>query len=240
MLDQTRLIIPDIHHKTRVADNIRAAHPGIPAIFLGDYFDDFHDTVTDMRATCDWLRTAVEKTDDVFLMGNHCFAYLSYELGLRWGFCTGWTAAKQQVFHEYFPGDKLLQRCRWFLCWQGRLISHAGLSNELYRSFSKRKSEEEISNWINDAESALTAGVAHPAFLAGQERGGPQRVGGIIWCDWKRFRPIPGIRQILGHTPADKVRRRKGSICLDTHLRHYGLLENGNLRISSVDSDWMD
>jgi hypothetical protein len=84
MLDQTRLIIPDIHHKTRVADNIRAAHPGIPAIFLGDYFDDFHDTVTDMRATCDWLRTAVEKTDDVFLMGNHCFAYLSYELGLRW------------------------------------------------------------------------------------------------------------------------------------------------------------
>jgi hypothetical protein len=111
MSEQSSLVIPDIHHKTQVIDKIRAAHDGIPAIFLGDYFDDFGDTVADMRATCHWLRTALENTDDVFLLGNHCFAYLSYELGVRWGFCTGWTAAKQQVFHEYFHIFPAMRSC---------------------------------------------------------------------------------------------------------------------------------
>ena len=180
---------------------------------------------------CEWLRTAFEKADDEFLVGNHCFAYLSYELGVRWGFCSCWTAEKQHVFHEYFPGDLLLQRCRWFLWWQGWLISHAGLSSELYMSFSKQKLKDEVANLINDAENALTAGIAHPAFLAGRDRGGPQKVGGIPWCDWNRFSPVPGIRQITWHTPAGEVRYKKGDVCLDTHLRHYGLVENGELTV---------
>ncbi len=226
-----RLVIPDIHHKTQLVDSIRAAHRRISAIFLGDYFDDFDDSPEDMRKTCEWLEAAFENPDDVFLLGNHCFAYLSYELGVRWGFCAGWTPAKQRVFHKYFPGDTLLRHCRWILRREGWLISHAGLSNELYRSFSKRKTEEEILHWVNDAENALTVGVAHPAFLAGVDRGGPQRVGGILWCDWERFKPIPGIHQIVGHTPADEVGYQKGSVCLDTHLRHYGLLEEGKLTI---------
>ncbi len=198
---------------------------------LGDYFDDFDDNPDDMRKTCKWLKTALEDPDDVFLMGNHCFAYLSYELGVRWGFCSGWTPAKQEVFHDYFPGDILLRHCRWLIRCQDWLISHAGLSNDLYRSFSRRKTEEEIFHWVNDAENALTAGVAHPAFLAGVDRGGPQKVGGILWCDWERFKPIPGIHQVVGHTPADKVGYKKASVCLDTHLRHYGLLEGGKLTV---------
>jgi hypothetical protein len=238
--NKTRLLIPDIHHKFGVVNNIRTAHPETPAIFLGDYFDDFDDSVEDMRTTCDWLKAAVENTDDVFLLGNHCFAYLSYELGVRWGFCSGWTPVKQQVFREYFPGDTLLRHCRWILRCQDWLISHAGLSNELYRSFSKRRTEEEIFHWVHDAENALTAGVAHAAFLAGTDRGGPQRVGGILWCDWERFRLIPGIRQIVGHTPADNVRYKKESVCLDTHLRHYGLLENGNLVVLPTGPNRMD
>jgi predicted MPP superfamily phosphohydrolase len=143
MNDQTRLIIPDIHHKTRVVNNIRAAHPGTPAIFLGDYFDDFDDTPENMSTTCEWLKTALKDPADVFLLGNHCFAYLSYEMGVRWGFCSGWTVAKQQVFHEYFPGDALLRHCQWAMRAQDWLISHAGLSNDLYRAFSKRKTVEE-------------------------------------------------------------------------------------------------
>ncbi len=109
------------------------------------------------------------------------------------------------------------------------LISHAGVSNDLYRTFSKRKTTDELFGWVNDAENALTAGLAHPAFLAGRDRGGPQAVGGILWCDWESFRPIPGIRQVVGHTPGSDVRFKKGSVCLDTHLRHYGLLEDGDL-----------
>ena len=32
----------------------------MPAIFLGDYFDDFDDRVEYMKATCRWLKEALE------------------------------------------------------------------------------------------------------------------------------------------------------------------------------------
>lgn len=229
--DKARLIIPDIHHKVELVESIRARHSGRPAIFLGDYFDDFGDTPEIMKRTCEWLKNAVRNHDDVFLLGNHCFAYVSYELGIRWGFCAGWEPAKQQVFHRYFPGDALLKSTAWVCKCQGWLISHAGLTRGLHRSFSKRNTIEEILEWVENAENALTAGVAHPAFMAGVERGGFARFGGILWCDWSSFEPIKGIRQLVGHTPGREVRYKKDDVCLDTHLHHYGLLEHGELTI---------
>jgi hypothetical protein len=205
-MNQARLIIPDVHHKLKLAEKIRTNHPTMPAIFLGDYFDDFDDTIGDMKATCRWLKEALENSDDESLLGNHCFAYVSYELGVRWGFCTGWRIDKQQVFHQYFPKDSLLDRGSWLTECQGWLISHAGLSSDLYRSFRKRRTIDEITQSAADAEAALRAGVQHPAFLAGVDRGGRQKFGGILWCDWERVRPIPGIRQVVGHTPGTEVR----------------------------------
>jgi hypothetical protein len=225
------LIIPDIHHKIDLVDRIRDNHPGVPAIFLGDYFDDFFDGPSQMEVTCRWLKRAIQSRDDTFLLGNHCFAYLSYELGVRWGYCSGWTVAKQQVFHRYFPAGALLQSCGWIIECQGWLISHAGITRALYRSFSKRNTSDDILQWIKDAELALMVGISHPAFLAGNDRGGPARVGGILWCDWGTFQPIKGLRQIMGHTPGKSVRYKRGDVCLDTHLHHYGLLENGGLTI---------
>jgi hypothetical protein len=35
----------------------------------------------------------------------------------------------------------------------------------------------------------------------------------------------------MGHTPGTEVRFRKNDVCLDTNLRHYGLLEDGKLTI---------
>lgn len=226
-----RLVIPDVHQKAQIANDLRSKHPGMPAIFLGDYFDDFHDSVYDMEKTCRWLKQAFENDDDEFILGNHCFAYLSYELGVRWGFCTGWRVDKQHVFHEYFPEDTLLNRGSWLSHCQGWLISHAGLSNDLYRSFRKRKTIGEIVQWVADAEAALRAGLQHPAFLAGVDRGGLQKFGGILWCDWQELKPIPSVRQLVGHTPAAEVRFRRNDVCLDTHLRHYGVLEDGKLSI---------
>jgi hypothetical protein len=225
------LIIPDMHHKVEVVERIRRNHPGLPAVFLGDYFDDFYDTAADMETTCRWLKNAIRGEKDTFLLGNHCFAYLAYEIGTRWGACSGWDLAKQQVFHRHFPGDALLKSARWIMYCQGWLISHAGISRKLYQSFARRKTAAEILEWVHDAESALTVGVTHPAFLAGIERGGPAQVGGILWCDWDTFEPIKGIRQIVGHTPGTEVRYKRDNVCIDTHLHHYGLLENGELKI---------
>ncbi len=76
--NEARLIIPDIHHRVSLVDRIRENHPGVPAIFLGDYFDNFFDTTEDMEVTCRWLERATKSRQDTFLLGNHCFAYLSY------------------------------------------------------------------------------------------------------------------------------------------------------------------
>ncbi|HEX4809390.1 MAG TPA: hypothetical protein VH325_10695 [Bryobacteraceae bacterium] len=260
---EARLIIPDVHHKVVAVDRIRRSHPGIPAIFLGDYFDDFYDTAADMEVTCRWLKQAIENDQDTFLLGNHCFAYLSYELGVRWGYCSGWDLSKQQIFHRHFPGDTLLKSSTWVAQCQGWVISHAGITRKVYRSFAKHNSSrqlaqngpavaarvpdtvlaarralcafEELAEWVGNAERALTMGITHPAFLAGVDRGGPARAGGILWCDWNTFEPVKGMRQIVGHTPADEVRYNRGDVCLDTHLHHYGFLKDGGLTIMKTE-----
>jgi hypothetical protein len=50
------LIVPDIHHRVELVERIRAKHPGIPAIFLGDYFDDFDDTAVRSGHRARWTR----------------------------------------------------------------------------------------------------------------------------------------------------------------------------------------
>ena len=223
------LVIPDIHHRNGLVAEIRQRHSELPVVFLGDYFDDFGDGPFDIRQTCARVAQALEDDRDCFLLGNHCFAYLAYDLGVLWGRCAGWTLAKQLVFHEYFPGDTLLRRTNWLVWVQGWLLSHAGITNELYRRFAKRRTEEEICQWAEDAESAFRAGVADPALVAGRDRGGQYPHGGLLWCDWNSFRPVPGVRQIFGHTIGSDVREKSGSFCLDTNLRSYEILDSGNL-----------
>ncbi len=186
------------------------------------------------RETCEWLQRALDNEEDQFLLGNHCFAYVSYEIDVIWGYCGGWNRAKQQMFHLYFPGDKLLQLTGWMAECQDWLLSHAGLTNGLYRTFSRRQNPADIVEWLDMGERALREGVAHPAFVAGRDRGGQYNFGGVLWCDWERFAPIKGVRQIVGHTVGDSVRWKRENVCLDTSLRHYGLLDEGKLTVMEV------
>jgi len=108
------------------------------------------------------------------------------------------------------------------------------------------------------------SGSCHPLLEAGQDRGGVQRVGGFTWADFSSHHVIEKTRQICGHSihSHDKgpLMRFKGaaggksspvakyvkdgvkpewmergwSLCLDTDLHHYGVLEQGKLTIKSV------
>jgi hypothetical protein len=40
----------------------------------------------------------------------------------------------------------------------------------------------------------------------GADRGGRNELGGVTWCDWRNFKPIAGMPQIVGHTCDKKVR----------------------------------
>ena len=64
-----------------------------------------------------------------------------------------------------------------------------------------------------------------------------QAFGGVFWCDWRYLPYTPGVKQIVGHTRGHDVRKRADETrcCLDTHLRHYGVLDGyGNLVVKEV------
>jgi hypothetical protein len=61
-----------------------------------------------------------------------------------------------------------------------------------------------------------------------------QAVGGLVWCDFREFTPIPGLNQIFGHTPGNLGTTKRGqasiNICLDTcgrvaGVRHYLVID---------------
>ena len=78
-------------------------------------------------------------------------------------------------------------------------------------------------------------------FNAGYRRGGIQRYGGIVWCDFDEFVGIPGVKQVFGHTPQNiptwKNYTENGltseNLCVDTHNRDYVIYNDGKLEIKS-------
>jgi hypothetical protein len=107
-----------------------------------------------------------------------------------------------------------------------------------------------------------------PFFGCGRSRGGSFAKGGITWQDFDTdFVPIEGVNQIVGHTPHPQVQAqlllgnesderaiscswekyqqlnldepiKSVNIALDTHRRHYAILQKGKLKI--VENQYAD
>jgi Calcineurin-like phosphoesterase len=206
------LIIPDIHNHTEHADHWLATLPHDRVVFLGDYFDNFGDDVNDARRTAMWLRDRMEKAEDVFLLGNHDASYMfPREPRL---YCPGFTPAKARGIDEILRPEHW-KRLRLAHAEQGWLMSHAG--------FHPVWIKEPTSEWIlQRGEEVVRQAWRHvvdPMLGAGVDRGGGQNFGGPLWMDWGSLEPIPGIHQIVGHTPGDGVRRKtkpkSRNYCLD-------------------------
>lgn len=226
------LVIPDLHNQTEHADYWLKTIAHDRVVFLGDYFDDFHDTADDARATALWLRERIDSLspeEAVFLLGNHDFAYLrSFDPR---AYCSGYTHAKAAAIRAVLE-PRHWERLRLAHAEQGWLLSHAGFHPSLV-------SEPTAEVILVQCEVAL----AHPEraaalFGAGRDRGGMQAVGGVLWLDWSSFVPIADLNQIVGHTPGSKVRRKHGeqsrNVCLDVRNGvAAGLLEDGELTVSS-------
>ncbi len=223
------LIIPDLHHHTGHADHWLATQRHDRVVFLGDYFDDYGDNVNDARRTALWLRERMEKTGDVFLLGNHDIAYMfprSPEL-----FCPGFTAAKARGIGEILrPGH--WQRFRLAHAEQGWLLSHAGF----HPVWIKEPTVERILKRCDQAMQKARRRVFDPILGAGAERGGPQCYGGPLWMDFDSLIPIPDLHQIVGHTPGGEVRAKLApksrNYCLDVgNASVAAILLNGKLKV---------
>ena len=206
------LIIPDLHHRTDHADHWLATQRYDRVVFLGDYFDDFADDVADARKTARWLRDRMDSTEDIFLLGNHDAAYLFPDAPEL--YCPGFTRAKARGIREILRpehwGRLLLAHAE-----QGWLISHAGF----HPVWMKEPTVPRILRRCAKAMQQAKRGIVDPILGSGEDRGGLQRFGGPLWMDWGSLLPIPGISQIVGHSPDGEVREKTGdrsrNYCLD-------------------------
>ena len=222
------LIIPDIHTKFVDAETIIKQEKPAKTIFLGDYFDEFDDSLDTTEQTAIWLKGSLEKPDRVHLLGNHDLSYLDPTKT-----CSGFTEAKLFAIKKTGVDLKKLQYFCWIKDW---LCTHAGLSKQ-FLEFHKDTIKLDIIK--RDGEFAGTLSVKNPdvLFSVSAYRGGKDEHGGIVWCDYNEFTDIPGIKQIFGHTRSYKVRQTTNHICLDTGLHNYAVYENDTMIIKEFENE---
>lgn len=239
------LIIPDIHNKHVRAQRIIDSEGSDKIIFLGDYFDDFHDSVQDVKETAKWLKNSLTDKNRIHLFGNHDIGYAfpcnSYCI------CSGWEKEKSRAINNIFSDDDWRQ-FKWFHNEDDVLFFHGGMDERRVRA-----NETILSNILEylEEQSEIAFRRAstlnpHSFYEAGRSRGGIWPVGGLLWCDFIReFKHHSLFHSIVGHTPVkvpviknggltleaeDKIHLNRGGmpyvhIDLDTHLNHYAIFD---------------
>lgn len=176
----------------------------------------------------------------VWLMGNHDIGYHTPENQYHIGY-TGWSLPKAIAIDKVIP-PWYWDRMRLAVFTQGFMLSHAGISLGLWErpdigltvdAIKDGKTQEIVEREGKQALIDLRNCNFSKILAVGGDRGG-YGYGGITWHCWYSFRAVPFLNQIVGHTPSKNVRKKitpnSKNYCLDTHSRHYGLLEDGVFR----------
>lgn len=226
------LILSDVHHKYKKAQKLIDEVKADKVIHLGDHQDNFGDGVGNAVATAKWTRDRLD-AGDIILLGNHDLPYWFWNDKHDWG--CGWTPDKHRAIQSIIPEYDRLKFKLWVEC-EGWILSHAGFT-AMYADL--------IPNPLTFLEETLWRGFTHPLiYHVGASRGGVGGGGGVLWLDWndfKRENALKGVawKQIVGHTPLSYPsgkKRQDGNIdwCIDTHLHHYGIIEDGKFTVHSI------
>jgi hypothetical protein len=227
------LVIPDIHHQISAVDAVLAREEFDRVVFLGDYFDDFHDTPEKARQTAAWLKQRLADPSMIFLYGNHDLPYRYSAPGLE---CSGFSVEKREAILEVLDEDdwSTVRLHAWI---DGFLITHAGW-NEAFCDMSGRVTAEYIDSMCAECLADLDAGRMHSLVAAGRSRGGIAPVGGIVWQDWSELEPIAGLHQVVGHTPSTEIRFKETetgtAVCMDTRLCHVAVIQDGAISFQTT------
>jgi len=228
MKSEKYLIISDIHNKVDKAQEIIDNIPHDKVIFLGDYFDSFHDNASDAYNTACWLKKSLMNPNHIFVYGNHDSPY-RYSHDQGWIWCPGWDEYKQKRIKEVLTLDDW-DKIKYYHRIGDWLFSHAGAHKRYFTHPIKGFSLDRVEEVCKEAKEHANMGLNHPLFRYG-ERMGMEGPGGIFWMDWEQFEPIENVNQVIGHSP-DLLPRKKNeknsqNYCLDTHLKHYGIFQDG-------------
>lgn len=250
------LIISDLHQRAIMAHNIVITDGDNvdKVIFLGDYFDNWVETDTDVKNMAEWVAANVMDKKNIFLLGNHDLSYAFPQNKAT--ICPGYTSEKLKIIREIL-NESHFERMRFSYAIDGLLFSHAGVTDSLI-PLGVNPFE-----WLKvNAEDALrklrmSLGDDNPLLAAGWSRGGRKPYGGIFWEDHSAHLPIRGLKQIYGHSilkqPQYRLRKKEShrafpaealvtdefecmvldkqlyeydwSLCIDTNNQHYVIVD---------------
>jgi len=242
MTDNTILIIPDIHERVSKLEYILKKYNHIKSkICLGDWYDT-HDytSLSDKENIARAHADFVSNPENICLFGNHDMQYAfpkCYSFG-----CSGFEAFKQSII------DRWMTREKWdkvnLFHWITRnkkeiLITHAGF-HPCWAHHDLGLNPEYVTEICGEAlYKAKYENIVNPIFLAGTRRGGNHPFGGCTWLDWRDFKPVSNLNQIVGHSFTWEVRIKMGenseNYCIDTGLEHVAIIDgNGTITIEEV------
>ena len=223
-----KIVIPDIHQQIFKLDILLDCEDFKTAeevIFLGDYFDSF-DQQDQFEDTVTFLNDNAGNPRYTFLMGNHDIHYLSTNKAYR---CSGYSSNN----HEYIKTnlskefrDKIKLYDLKKIAGESVLFSHAGFHPSHFTVSTDATKHDSLVNFFDSLD--IDINLNHPLLHAGEDRGGRQYHGGILWCDWYSLELIAGLSQVVGHTQhiAPQVMSyaemtTSCNINIDTNLDHY-------------------
>ena len=170
-------------------------------IFVGDFVDSFNVSNVDMKENLqDIIHLArFEQDRIVLLLGNHDVQYF-----IPNHYCSGFRPEMAWDFRELFQRDRPL----FHLAFQYKdwLWTHAGVNERFYSDHMENRARHATDDWahvLNDMMRLEEPQVFQVSLL----RGGASLYAGPLWTDKKELikEPMPGINQIVGHTPVDDI-----------------------------------
>ena len=179
------IIVGDLHGKIEIAKEILEDR-NQAVVFVGDYLDSFERSTRDHIDLLDMIFDAVENRDNVqALIGNHELSYLDPYMR-----CSGWSSAIAAAVLAPERVEKF-ESLQIYTEVDGYLISHAGVSKTWLPSDIETTDVAQYLDTCSDAR----------LYEIGFSRGGQASCGGPLWCDyWREFKPVPGLKQVFGHT----------------------------------------
>lgn len=220
----TTLVVPDIHHHWAEAEAQIAKYPADRIVFLGDYFDNFHDTPQIAAGTAEWLKDSLTKPERLHLWGNHDLWYrFPMNPQICW-FGAGFTPEKSKVISGILSTEDWA-RLRLVAFVDGIALSHAGIGAEVFAPPVGELTRERVERLCTEAWLDAEAGIPNPVF----------DLSGIVWLRWWNLRPLAAFSQFVGHTPDRELRIEAAdecaNVCLDTFGRYLGWIEDGAMSV---------
>lgn len=199
------IFVGDLHGKYEIAEYILTRNTSDKIIFVGDYLDSFDRPIEDQAKTLEIVLEATKAEPErvVALCGNHEYSYLNPQ---RYA-CSGFKQATLIQVRHLLPGVDQYMLDAYRDESSGVLVTHAGVTEDWIDMIGL--SDKSLGDALSEAPEESWN-------IAGRVRGGNYPHGGPVWCDyWAEFKPIPGVKQVFGHTQHREVGEDRGVVTKD-------------------------